>query len=134
MPNLTYVALRNDLLARLVQRYQQHYDGYIEHAVESFLDRTEDDWNSYEPSKRGTGYVWDQLALPEGTELRTQYKGDWKVAILKNHRFEYDGHSYRSPSKVCNAMRGDTSNNAWVMLEIKRPQDVAFRLANSFRE
>lgn len=129
----TYVPLPNSLLVRLIQRYQHHYDGYVEHAVESFLDRTEDDWQRHSPLKAGADYVWDQVVLPNGTELRTQYKGEWKVGVLRNQRFEFDGQLYSSPSKLCNAMRGDTSNNAWNMLEVKRPQDLTFRLADGFR-
>lgn len=133
MSTTTYVPLANELLVRLIQRYQQHYEGYIEHAVESFLDRTEDDWQQHSPFNVGASYVWDQVTLPEGTQLRTQYKGEWKLATLKNRKFEFDGEAYTSPSKLCNAMRGGTSNNAWILLELKRPQDVSFRLADRFR-
>ncbi len=133
MSGTTYVPLPNDLLVRLIQRYQHLYDGYVEHAVESFLDRTEDDWQVHSPFIVGADYVWDQLVLSDGTQLRTQHKGIWKVAELRTQQFEFDGQSYSSPSKLCNAMRGGTSNNAWISLEIKRPQDVLFRLANSFR-
>ncbi len=133
MSRITYVPLPTELLVRLVDRYKDGYEEIIEHSVESFLDRTEDDWQDHSSFKAGADYVWDQLVMAEGTQLRTHHRGSWSVAELKNQRFEFDGESFSSPSKLCNAMRGDTSNNAWITLEIKRPQDVAFRMANSFR-
>jgi hypothetical protein len=30
-------------------------------------------------------------------------------------------------------MRGDKISNAWMMLQIKRPQDITFRKAEKFR-
>ena len=130
MSGITYVPLPNELLVRLIERYQHHYDGPLEHAVESFLERTEDDWDSRVTS---VGYVWKQSPLPEGTELRTRYLEIFKTGTLKNGVFHYDGETYSSPNKLCCAMRESTSENAWRMLEIKRPQDVDFRPANTLR-
>ena len=128
-----YVPLSTDLLVRLVERYEDGFPSVIEHVVEDFLERTEDD---FFPSPRNTydsGYAWDQVFLPVGTELRTRYKGEWKAARLENGKFHYEGKVYDSPAQVCNAMRGNTSNNAWRTLEIKRPQDVNFQLADRLR-
>ena len=133
MSGITYVPLSNELLVRLIGRYKDQFGGYVEHAVESFLERTSDDYNDQFLSDADRSYVWDQLVLPDGTTLRTNYKGDWKTTTLKSMKFVFKGVPHSSPAKVCNAMRGDTSNNAWTMLEIKRPQDVAFRVADRFR-
>ena len=133
MTPVTFVPLRNDLVAQLIARYQDDYDRYIDHAVESFLERTSDDYNAQFDPKSGKDYIWGQLIMPEGTELRTKYKNQYETATLKNQRFEYDGEVYASPSLLCNAMRGHTSNNAWIHLEIKRPQDIDYKLADKFR-
>lgn len=131
MINITYVPLTNDLLVRLIERYQGEYHGVIENVIESFLERTEDDWDFQPPSKKG--YTWDQLFLPDGTELRTKYRQELHVATIENGKVSYNGELFDSPAQVCNAMRGDTSNNAWITLEVKRPQDIAFRLADKHR-
>lgn len=134
MKNITYVPIRNDLLVRLINRGGEHYDGLIEHAVEDFLDRTEEDYGDGQSFLSSGGFSWDQVFLPEESSLRTRYKGEWRTAKVAKGRFEYAGSTYDSPSKVCNAMRDDTSNNAWITLEVRRPQDVAFRLADRFRK
>ena len=136
MNNITYVALPNDLLVRLVKRYGMSYDGIIEYAVEDFLDRTADEFmetGTLAWSDDHKGYTWDRLFLPEGTQLRTTHHGQHKIAEVRNGQIVYDDKVYRSPGKACNAMRGDTSNNAWLTLEIKRPQDAGYRIANHFR-
>jgi hypothetical protein len=52
---------------------------------------------------------------------------------LKKGKFYFKNKPYKSPAKVCNAMRGNTSTNAWHMLQIKRPQDIGFTRAEKFR-
>ena len=133
MKNTTYIPLRNDLLVRLIGRGGEQYYGLVEYAIEDFLDRTEEDYGEGRQPVTGQGYSWNQLLLPEGTQLRTRYRSQWETAEVRKGRFSYKDNTYDSPSKVCNAMRGDTSNNAWLTLEIKRPQDVAFRIADHFR-
>ena len=130
MNSTTSVPISNELLVRLVERYGVRYPLVIESAVEDFLDRTEDDFHS---QKSEPDYTWERLKLPAGTLLRTKYRGEWHSAELTNGKFEYDGRRYPSPAKVCNAMRGDTSNNAWKVLELKRPQDIDFELADRLR-
>lgn len=128
-----YVPLSTDLLVRLVARYDDGFPSVIEHVVEDFLERTEDDFLGLQRHARDNGYTWGQVFLPVGTELRTRYKGEWRTARLENGKFQYEGKVYDSPAQVCNAMRGNTSNNAWLTLEVKRPQDVNFQLADRLR-
>ena len=130
MTSMTAVPISNELLVRLVERYGVRYSLVIESAVEDFLDRTEDD---FQTKTTEPGYIWERLKLPAGTLLRTKYRGEWRAAELVNGVFEYDGRHYSSPAQVCNAMRGGTSNNAWKVMEIKRPQDIDFELADRFR-
>lgn len=140
MSNTTYVPLENSLLIRLVNRYGENYQNTINHVIEDFLDRTEEDFDALAPF-RETGYMWDQVNLPDGTELRTRYKNEWLVANLKNGKFYFKDKVFSSPAKLCNGMRlkeengvlKETSNNAWITLEIKRPQDLEFKKADKFR-
>ena len=132
MKDTTYVPLKNDLLMRLIERYKENYPLAIDDVIEDFLERTAADQEAAEDARKGA-YIWDQIELPAGTQLRTRYFDEWQVATLKNGKFYYKNKPFKSPAKVCNAMRGDKISNAWMMLQIKRPQDVTFRKAEKFR-
>ena len=132
MKNTTYVPLKNDLLMKLIDRYKENYPIAIDDVIEDFLERTADEHDEQTGFREG-GYVWDQLELPSGTQLRTRYLDEWQMATLKNGKFYFRNKPYTSPAKVCNAMRGDKTTNAWMMLQIKRPQDIEFKKAEKFR-
>lgn len=132
MKNTTYVPLKNDLLLRLIDRYKENYPVAIDDVIEEFLERTAEDHEARPGAGEG-GYIWDQLELPEGTRLRTRYQDQWQTATLKKGKFYFRNKPYKSPAKVCNAMRGNKTTNAWMMLHIKRPQDIEFRKAEKFR-
>jgi len=132
MKDTTYVPLKNDLLLKLIDRYKENYPVAIDDVIEDFLERTADEHDEHAGFRDG-GYVWDQVELPAGTQLRTRYFDEWHVATLKNGKFYFKNKPYKSPAKVCNAMRGNKSTNAWMMLQIKRPQDIEFKKAEKFR-
>ena len=132
MKDTTYVPLKNDLLMKLIERYKEDYPVAIDDVIEDFLERTAADHET-RPDYREGGYIWDQVELPAGTLLRTRYFDQWQTATLKNGKFYFKNKPYRSPAKVCNAMRGNKTSNAWMMLQIKRPQDIEFRKAEKFR-
>ena len=132
MKNTTYVPLKNDLLMKLIDRYKENYPIAIDDVIEDFLERTAGEYDAQTGFREG-GYIWDQLELPSGTQLRTRYLDEWQLATLKNGKFYFRNKAYKSPAKVCNAMRGDKTTNAWMMLQIKRPQDIEFKKAEKFR-
>jgi hypothetical protein len=132
MKDTTYVPLKNDLLLKLIDRYKENYPVAIDDVIEDFLERTADDHEAQAGSREG-GYIWDQVTLPAGTKLRTRYFDQWQIATLKNGKFYFRNKPYKSPAKLCNAMRGNKTSNAWMMLQIKRPQDIEFRKAEKFR-
>lgn len=107
-----------------------------DHQLRFFLERISESGSLPE---EGVSFYWQDpnsrvvLELPHGTELRTRYKLEWRVAKVDDGIFVWEGKAYSSPSKVCNAMRGGTNNNAWMELSIKRPSDPEFRSANKFR-
>ncbi len=104
--------------------------GYIEHAIESFLERTQGDahlWNSsyidrfisensdpfqkdYGDPKKG--YHWSVLFLPNGTRLKMEYKGKEYFAFVKNSSIYYEN-EYFSPSEWARRIANNTSRNAW---------------------
>lgn len=132
MTNTTYVPLKNDLLLKLIDRYKENYPAAIDDVIEDFLERTAQAHGEKSGFRDG-GYVWDQLHLPAGSLLRTRYFDQWQVASLEDGVFVYNDKSYKSPAKLCNAMRGNKSTNAWFLLQIKRPQDLEYRKAEKFR-
>lgn len=132
MSNTTYVPLKNDLLLRLIERYREDYPRAIDDVIEEFLERTAED-HAEKRGFRDGGYVWDQVELPPGTLLRTRYYDEWLVAELRDGKFHFGGEEYKSPARVCNAMRGNKISNAWIMLQIKRPQDIDYQRAEKFR-
>jgi len=95
----------------------------------SFLDRNRD------PNQLGEGksLFWKSLELPHGTKLKTTYFGEEVIATVENGKVIWGGDSYSSPSAACNAMRGNTQNNAWIELEVQRPGDEIYRLADRLR-
>jgi hypothetical protein len=116
----------------LIDRYKENYPFAIDDVIEDFLERTADDYDEKTRFREG-GYIWDQLDLPTGTQLRTRYFDEWHIATLENGKFYFNDQPYKSPAKVCNAMRGNKTNNAWIMLQIKRPKDIAFQKAEKLR-
>lgn len=77
------------------------------------------------------GYQWKQLFLPEGTEIRMQYKGVYSYAKVEGDVITYKGQSV-SPASLANTIAG-SNRNAWRDLWIKRPDDREWRLAEECR-
>ena len=57
------------------------------------------------------------------------------VVMVVDHEHEYPSQwkAFESMSQLARAMRGDTSNNAWKVLEVKRPGDASWKLADFLR-
>ena len=125
------VPLPVDLYAEFSRRYPGGVSSVMEQVAWDFLDRTADDFDAV---PRGTnGVHWESLFLPEETEVRTKYFNEIKVATIKGKAIVWDGETYPSMSQLARAMRGDTSNNAWKVLEVKRPTDVKWQPADYLR-
>lgn len=108
-----------------------------DHQLRFFLERM---YEENLPPSKGRSVYWSDptyggiLELPHGTEIRTSHLGEWKVARVSDGEIVWNGKGFHSPSQACNSMRGDSSNNAWLTLEVKRPQDTKFRSAKYFRK
>lgn len=129
----TFVAvpLSVDLYAELTRRHPGAVSTVLENLAWDFLDRTAE---SVGASPRSSGGVhWDNLLLPEGTEIRTKYFGDVKVAAIRDGEIVWEEAKHSSMSQLARAMRGGTSNNAWKVLELKRPADGNWQLADFMR-
>lgn len=78
------------------------------------------------------GYQWKSLFLPDGTELRMQYKGAYHYANVVGDEIRYQGKPI-TPGSLANTIAGG-SRNAWRDLWIKRPTDTEWVLADDCRE
>ena len=80
----------------------------------------------------GRGYQWKGLFLPDGTELRMQYKGEYHYAQVDGDQLLYQGKP-TTPASLANTVAG-SSRNAWRDLWIKRPADAEWYLADVLRQ
>ena len=129
----TFVAVpvSNELYAEFARRYPAGVSSVLEQVAQDFLDRTAEDFVALQP--RAQGVYWEALFLPEGTQIRTKYFGEIKVAGIVGREILWEEKSYPSMSQLARAMRGDTSNNAWKVLEVKRPSDATWQPADYLR-
>lgn len=146
-----YVPLRAELYADLVRRSgNSDVSGYINHSVESFLERSEGDpdlWSAKYIEKLaededeeflakygdpGRGYQWGAVFLPNGTQVRMTYGGQDTYTEIRHGRFCYDEESM-SPSQFARRVARNTTRNAWRDLYIKFPGDASWKPADSLR-
>lgn len=124
------VPISTSLYAALLRRFPDRVSAAIEDVVSDFLERTEEDVTL---SSGTAGIYWEALFLPNGTLIRTKYFGEYKTASIEEEFIVWNGERYPSMAQLTNKMRGDTSNNAWRELEIKRPGDKQWIPAQALR-
>lgn len=83
-----------------------------------------------EPSR---GYQWQQLFLPNGTELRMTYKGRNFYAQVQNERVTANANSY-SPSQWVREVAENTSRNAWRDIWVRMPGEHDWKPADRLRK
>ena len=125
------VPLPTALVGELLKRSPHGISRLIENVLTDFLERTEIDFS---PPPPVVGVRWESLFLPNGTLLRTKYFGEFKYAEIKNESIQWKGNAYPSFAQLVNSMRGNTQNNAWRELELKRPSDQFWVSAQSLRQ
>ncbi len=81
--------------------------------------------------RENRGYQWKSLFLPEGTQIRMQYKGAYHYAKVEGDDIIFDGKPI-SPGSMANTITS-SSRNAWRDLWILRPQDDEWKLAQDCR-
>ena len=145
--SFVFVPLDVKLYAELVRRSgEADVSGFIEHSVESLLDRTAGDpdiWSAEyietltekEDEEYGNpklGYQWNALFLPNGTKVRMTYKGRDSYAEIRHERLRWRDETL-SPSQFAARIADGTSRNAWRDLYIQFPGGGAWTLADSLR-
>lgn len=125
------IPLSSAIYVEFARRFPGSVSTVLEQVAQDFLDRTAEDFAAGEPKTVGT--YWEALFLPQGTLIRTKHYGEYKTAEIIDTEITWDGEVYPSMSQLARAMRGDTSNNAWKVLEIKRPTDAKWQPADFLR-
>lgn len=141
-------SLHNELVLRT--RSTKDVTSYIEHALESFLDRTADDAALWSPEyleeldaareddgltrygDPAQGYHWQAVFLPNGTRLRITYKGRTHFAEIR-HRKLMDGDDSLTPSEWARRVANNTNRNAWRDIWVTRPGDKDWQYADLLR-
>lgn len=105
----------------------------VSDAIDYWLSNA--DWKPellQQPSSSGRGYQWKSVFLPDDTELRMQYRGEWHYASVEGDQLLYDG-SPTTPGRMANTVT-NSSRNAWRDLWVKRPGDSEWQLADELRK
>jgi hypothetical protein len=111
----------------------------IETAIHYWLDSI--DWKAGDLvpesiSPRSRGYTWKHkdanLFLPDGTEIRMRFKGQYHYAKVVDDAIQYEGKPI-TPGSLANTV-GGMNRNAWRDLWIKRPADENWRQADQCRK
>ncbi len=121
-----------DLYQDIAARYPTGVSSLIENVVRDFLDRTAEDF-AHRRTNRGNGVRWDSVFLPDKTRLRTKHYGDYKYAEIKGDKIMFDGKDIPTISQLASRMRGNTSVNAWLHIEVMRPGDREWQKADILR-
>lgn len=78
------------------------------------------------------GWTWKGVTLPDGTELRAEYKGKVHTAKVMDGQWMQDGKSHGSPSAAAHAVTG-SGVNGWWFWEVKRPGDTVWGALGKLR-
>jgi len=73
----------------------------------------------------GAGWTWKGVTLPNGTELRAEYKGHAYAAKIEDGKWMQDGEPRTSPFAAAFAIT-QAGVNGWRFWRVKRPGDVAW--------
>ena len=152
------VTIRDDLVRDFLNRTHDHIE--LETVLESLLDtwlsnndenpdfmtdehldrvarvaelsHLVDDVLKHQWGDPNEGIKWGNLFLPNGTEVRSTYKGEDYFAMVREQRLMYENEPL-TPSQFASKAAGNTSRNAWRDLWVKRPHDKSWSLADALR-
>jgi hypothetical protein len=100
----------------------------VEQAIDEWM-RRHDENNCAEPEF--AGYQWKGVFLPDGTVLRTVFKGKNHHCRVEGDQILYEGQA-RSPSGFVNAV-GGIRRNAWKSVWLLFPDSKHWQLADRLR-
>ena len=79
-----------------------------------------------------SGWTWKGVTLPDGTELKAEYKGQAHVAKIENGKWVQGGNTYNSPSAAAFAIT-QSGINGWWFWSVKRPSDPTWQQLGKLR-
>jgi hypothetical protein len=132
-----YVPLHVEIYAELLTRLDgPDVSDLINDIINDYIERNECEFADL-PEEYGDsskGLRWQDVILPNGSEVKMTYKGNEAVAEIKNQTLMYEGISY-SPSEFAREIAGGTARNAWKDLWISKPTSGSkkWKLADDMR-
>jgi len=101
-------------------------------AINYWIDNAE--WKPEFLDKREqiNGYRWKALLLPDGTKIRMKYEQEYHYAEVVGDAFLWNGKP-SSPSQFAGGVT-NTARNAWRDLEIQRPGERGWNIADDLRK
>lgn len=146
-----FVPLPAELYAEFIRRSgKADISLWLKDVVQSFLEDTKGDpymWSEEYIEKiaqeedeafrekygdPGRGYQWQNLFLPNGTQVRMTYGGKDSYAEIRHGRLFYSDKNM-SPSQFAGKVARYTNRNAWRDLYIKFPGEGSWKLADQLR-
>jgi hypothetical protein len=115
-------------LASVHTAFQKEIWEIAAEAIEEWTCRHDPDALAMSTDK---GYQWKKLFLPEGTLLRTVYKGKNHHCLVEDDHLLYEGKPV-SPSRFVNVV-GGIRRNAWTSIWVRFPNTCAWQLADTLR-
>ncbi|MBX3452797.1 MAG: hypothetical protein KF777_24890 [Planctomycetaceae bacterium] len=103
----------------------------VERAIDYWIDNASWKPEMSERKRTSAAFRWKEVSLPDGTEVRMKYRGEYHYARIEGDAFLVEG-ARSSPSQFAHAVT-NTSRNAWRDLEVKRPHDRTWMLAAKLR-
>lgn len=100
-------------------------------AVDYWLDNASWKEEDLIPQNHTGGIKWGRCHMPEETELRMHYAGQYHHAKVEKGNITYKGKRVESPSRLARVIANNTSRNARRDLEIKLPQTNTWQLASN---
>lgn len=87
---------------------------------------------SSKPAAPQAAWTWKGVTLPDGTELRAEYKGKAYTAKIEDGEWIQDGEVQSSPSAAAYAIT-QSGVNGWWFWSVKRPGDPTWRQLDTLR-
>ncbi len=103
----------------------------VERAINYWIDNASWKPELAERKRTSAAFRWKDVSLPDGTEVRMRYQGEYHYARIEGDAFVV-GEERSSPSQFAQTVT-NTSRNAWRDLEVKRPHDLAWVPAAKLR-
>jgi hypothetical protein len=125
------VTVIENVVADFLERTRGDADIWSEeHANAVAEEKGDDSLQKYGPATKG--YHWQNVYLPNGTELKIHYKDRDHFAEIRHQQLYYEGIP-SSPSQFASRVANNTSRNAWRDIWIKRPGDKDWVFADQLR-